>query len=64
MISPVDFKQPTEDTISRTNRTLKGLRNLLSFSKPNGKAVSFTYVGRLAYEVETCKPPLVCTAQI
>lgn len=63
-IDPVDFKQPIEDIILRTNRTSKGLRNLLGFSKPYGKAVSFSYVGRLNNEVKACKPPLVCTAQI
>lgn len=62
-ICPVDFKQPIEDIILRTNRTMKGLRNLSGFSKPYGKAVSSTYVGRLDHEVKACKPPLFCTAQ-
>lgn len=63
-IGPVDFKQPIEDIILRTNRTSKGLRNLLGFSKPYGKAVSSSYVGRLDNEVKAFKPPIVSTAQI
>lgn len=58
-IGPVDFKQPIEDITMRTNRTLKGLRNVLGFSKPYGKAVSSTDVGRLDNEVKACKPLLV-----
>lgn len=62
-IGSVDFKQPIEVIILRTNRTLKGLRNLLGFSKPYSKDVSSTDEGRLDNEVKACEPPLFCTIQ-